>query len=146
MFDIVSIWSTAKRVLTFSHLTFKLICHFSFFISIFDFPFLHYFSTAQICLICDQFDPEGEESLINAISVCGWKSMAMESGNQLHKMPCHVGNELVIKIALYIHMYAHVCVLSMHVCSTCPNKSDKSWVEPSHKEALNAESNLKLFE
>lgn len=38
----------------------------------------------------------------------------------------HVGNELVIKIALYIHMYAHVCVLSMHVCSTCPNKSDKS--------------------
>lgn len=46
---------------------------------------------------------------------------------------------------MYAHVFMYVCVCVMYVCSTCPNKSDQSWVAASHNEAPSGEISLKFL-
>lgn len=126
---------------------------FSIAISNFDFPFLHYiyFSTAQICLICDQFEPEGqrerEVSLSLSLMQSAWNGNGIWQSITQNAMQ-HMS---AMSWSLKLH-YTHVCtciyvyIYYVCVCSTCPNKSDQSWVAPAHNEHFNGERSLKLFE
>lgn len=163
MFDIVSFWSTAKRVLThsLSHLTSKKIFKFSIFHFPLPFPILiFHFCTTYIfrqrksvwyVINLSRREIERERSLSLSLMQSAWNGNGIWQSITQNAMQHMSAMSWSLKlhythVCTCIYVYIFVCIYIKYACSTCPNKSDQSWVAPAHNEAFNGERSLKLFE